>query len=85
MPTPGISQEIAITLLEDLKRAIEGVMANALPGLPVDVKLVTQPKLGVLVALRESEPVYPTIHTVRPAYLRPSNYFRRLNGLPVEE
>lgn len=82
----ALSDEITMTLLEDLRQAIESVMKNTLPSVPVDVRLVMQPKMGVLVTVREADdPRYPTIHVAKVAYLRPTNYFRRLNGLDVEE
>jgi hypothetical protein len=86
MSAVALSDEVVMTLLDDLRVAIRNVVSNSLPGVPMDVQVVRHPKRGILVTVETEpeDPRYPTIHVAK-AVLRPSNLFRRLNGLPVRE
>jgi len=57
---PAMTEEITMTLLEDLRTAISAVLKNTLPSLPVTVELMTGRQRGLVVRVgRDAEPRYP--------------------------
>jgi len=77
------SSEISLALMEDLATAIKNVAGQLLPGMKLDVRVVTSPRIGLSVSVAGTEDYhrYPYFH--RAEFVgRPTAYLRRKLGLP---
>ena len=81
----SIGAEITMELLTDLATAIRNVMKQAVPSLPLDIVVMSKPKMGILIRVKEEgDPIYPHIIKAK-AVVKPTAAYRKLLELPAEE
>lgn len=80
-----IQTEVTMELLSDLRTALETILKQTVPSLPVKVTVEASPRPRLVVeALSTDDAIYPNFIRAK-AILRPTAHYRRLLGLPEGE